>query len=234
MPWLVLLFGLMIVPLGVVSLFFIIIQPIWIGTWCTLCLVAAAAMLLQIPYSVDEIVATAQFLRRRHRAGAGALRAFLFGDTDTGAAQPAAAPFERAPVQVLRDMATGGVGLPWNLALTILIGAWLMFSRLTLATQGGLADAHHLIGALAITVAISACAEVARPVRWLNLPLGLALVLASFALEAGAWTQAISAACGLALAALAVPQGRLVNRYGDPDPGRDGIPGRPATPRTPS
>lgn len=51
MPWLVLLFGLMIVPLGVVSITFIVIQPILIGTWCTLCLIAAAAMLIQIPYS---------------------------------------------------------------------------------------------------------------------------------------------------------------------------------------
>ena len=49
MPWLVLLFGLMIVPLGVVSITFIVIQPILIGTWCTLCLIAAAAMLIQIP-----------------------------------------------------------------------------------------------------------------------------------------------------------------------------------------
>ena len=38
MPWLVILFGVMIVPLGAVSIFFIIIQPILIGTWCTLCL----------------------------------------------------------------------------------------------------------------------------------------------------------------------------------------------------
>jgi hypothetical protein len=35
MPRLVLLFGLMIAPLGIVSIFFIIIQPIWIGTWCS-------------------------------------------------------------------------------------------------------------------------------------------------------------------------------------------------------
>ena len=49
MPWLVLLFGLMIAPLGVTSIFFIIIQPIVIGTWSTLALLAAAVMLVQIP-----------------------------------------------------------------------------------------------------------------------------------------------------------------------------------------
>ena len=36
MPWLVVIFGLMIVPLSVTSISFIIIQPILIGTWSTL------------------------------------------------------------------------------------------------------------------------------------------------------------------------------------------------------
>ena len=35
MPWLVVLFGLMIAPLGIISILFIIIQPIVIGTWST-------------------------------------------------------------------------------------------------------------------------------------------------------------------------------------------------------
>jgi nucleoside-diphosphate-sugar epimerase len=215
MPWLVLLFGLMIVPLGAVSIFFIIIQPIWIGTWCTLCLIAAAAMLLQIPYSLDEIVATWQFLRRRHRAKAGALRALLFGDTDEGTAGREPPPFERTPGEVVRDMVGGGVGLPWNLALAVLVGAWLMLTRLTMGVEGSLANAHHLIGALAITVAVTACAEVARAVRWLNVVLGLALIGASFAYAEGGMALAVSVACGLALAALSIPRGRIRNCYAD-------------------
>jgi uncharacterized membrane protein len=67
LPWAVILFGIMIVPLGAVSIFFIIIQPIVIGTWCTLCLVAQATMLAQIPYSLDEMLASAQFLLARKR-----------------------------------------------------------------------------------------------------------------------------------------------------------------------
>ena len=46
MPWLVLLFGLMIAPLGINSIFFVIIQPVVIGTWNTLALIGAAAMLI--------------------------------------------------------------------------------------------------------------------------------------------------------------------------------------------
>ena len=121
MPWLVLLFGVMIVPLGVVSIFFIIIQPIWIGTWSTLALIGATAMVVQIPYSLDEILATCQFLWRRKRAGQSLLRVLMVGDTDDtddtkGAdAEPAAArPFERPAGVLLLDMATGGVNVPWE------------------------------------------------------------------------------------------------------------------------
>ena len=55
-----------------------------IGTWSTLALIGAAAMLIQIPYSLDELLATLQFMRRRVKAGRNWLRLFLFGDTDEG------------------------------------------------------------------------------------------------------------------------------------------------------
>src|SRR3546814_13944325 len=69
MPWMVLLFGIVVVPLGVISIYFIIIQPIVIGTYCTLCLLAALAMLIMIPYSLDELVAMGQFLILNTRRG---------------------------------------------------------------------------------------------------------------------------------------------------------------------
>ncbi|MGH6918033.1 MAG: vitamin K epoxide reductase family protein, partial [Geminicoccaceae bacterium] len=185
MPWLVVLFGIMIVPLGVVSITFIVIQPIVIGTWCTLCLIAAAAMLVQIPYSLDELVATGQFLWRRKRAGRGLTRIFFVGDTDDdpdGRGREAAEDsFEQRPGQVVGEMLSGGVGLPWNLAVCLLIGVWLMLTRITLGSDGGLANADHLIGALVLTVTVSALAEVARPLRFLNMALGAALLITPFA-----------------------------------------------------
>jgi len=45
-PWLVLLFGLMIVPLGMTTILFIVIQPVVLGTWSTLALVGGAAVLI--------------------------------------------------------------------------------------------------------------------------------------------------------------------------------------------
>ena len=215
MPWLVLVFGIMIVPLGAVSIFFIIIQPIWIGTWCTLCLVAAAAMLVQIPYSLDEIVATLQFLARRRRAGASVLVVLLRGDTDEG--QPPAGKtreFERSPREVLHDMVRGGAGLPWSIAASIAIGVWLMLTRLTLGAEGAQANADHLVGSLVITASVIACAEVARTVRYVNAVLGLALVVAGFLHGATPLQVIASALAGLALVALSLPRGPIREQYG--------------------
>ncbi|MEQ9812811.1 MAG: vitamin K epoxide reductase family protein [Azospirillaceae bacterium] len=214
MPWLVMLFGLMIVPLGAVSITFIIIQPIVIGTWCTLCLIAAAAMLIQIPYSLDELVATTQFLIRRKKAGRPLLRVFFTGDTDDGDWKPVHDDFRQPPGRVVGQMLSGGVGVPWNLALCVAIGVWLMFTRLTLGADGGLADAEHLIGALVITVTVTAFAEVARPLRLLNAGFGVALIVVALVHAAGSLLLAADIACGLALIVLSIRRGEITTPYG--------------------
>ena len=213
MPWLVVLFGLMIAPLGVTSIFFIIIQPILLGTWSTLALIAAAAMLIQIPYSLDELLATLQFMRRRVKVGRSWLRVFLFGDTDEGKAGPLEDEFDARPASILREMWTGGVSLPWNLAAAAAIGLWLMFTRLTLGASGGMADADHLIGALALTVISIAAAEVARPLRFLLIPLGAALLVTPFVYGSGAVATMASIACGVGFITLSIRRGPIRERY---------------------
>jgi nucleoside-diphosphate-sugar epimerase len=213
MPWLVLLFGLMIAPLGIVSIFFIIIQPIVIGTWSTLALIGAAAMLVQIPYSLDELIATLQFLRRRVKAGRSWLRVFLFGDTDSGDKEPDIDEFDTRPGTILTAMWTGGVGLPWNLAAAAAIGLWLMFTRVTLGTEGGMADADHLIGALALTVISLAAAEVARALRYLLIPLGVALLVTPFVYGTDPVATIASIACGAGLILLSLRRGPITQRY---------------------
>jgi nucleoside-diphosphate-sugar epimerase len=215
MPWLVVLFGLMIAPLGITSIFFIIIQPLVIGTWSTLALIGAAAVLIQIPYSLDELVATLQFLKRRHGKGRSLLRVFLFGDTDEGG-NSRASPDEfaaRASV-VLRRMWTGGVSLPWNLAAAALIGLWLMFTRLTLAAEGSVANVDHVVGALVLTVVSIAAADVARASRYLLVPLAVALVALTFWNGAPLASLLNSITCGIALALLALGRGNITQRYG--------------------
>ncbi|HEX6320524.1 MAG TPA: NAD-dependent epimerase/dehydratase family protein [Burkholderiales bacterium] len=214
MPWLTLAFGVMIVPLGAVSIVFIIIQPIVIGTWCALCLLGAAAMLVQIPYALDELLATVQFLRNRAAAGASLWHVFWRGDTVEGGREEVES-FERPALEVLRDMVSGGVNLPWNLAATLAIGAALMFSRVLFGATAEAADNDHLIGALVVTVAGIALAEMARPLRYVNVAFGAWLVAAPWLLDGyTARGTAASVVAGLLLVALAVPRGAIRQHYG--------------------
>jgi nucleoside-diphosphate-sugar epimerase len=221
MPWLVLLFGLMIAPLGITSIFFIVIQPIVIGTWSTLALIAAAAVLVQIPYSLDEMIATLQFLRRRVNAGQNWLRVLLVGGTDempnAGKRPTISDEFDRPPHAVLKEMVGGGVGLPWNLAISALIGVSLLFTRLTLGADGSLANAYHLIGSLVLTVVSVAAAEVARPVRYVNVLLGAALLIVPFVYEADFAGTIVSVLSGAALIGLSFRRGAIRERYGNWD-----------------
>jgi hypothetical protein len=215
MPWLVIVFGLMVVPLSVTSLSFIIIQPIVIGTWGTLPLVGAAAML--IPYAIDELLASLQFLRRRARAGKDWLRILFTGGTeehDPEAPRDAPDEFERPAGAVVRDMLVGGVSLPWNLAMSAVIAASLLFTRLTFGSSGPMADADHAIGLLVLTTISVAAAEPARAVRYLNMAFGAALLATPFMFEAGTAATVNSLACGIALVALSVRRGPIRQRYG--------------------
>lgn len=215
MPWLVIFFGILIAPLGIVSISFIIIQPILIGTWSTLALIGAAAMLIQIPYSLDELLASLQFLRRRATAGRNWFTVLIKGDTDADGRNEKGDEFDRSAGTVLRDMVAGGVSLPWSLALAALIGLWLLFTRVTLSAEGWMANSDHLIGALVLTVVSVAAAEVARPARYLLIPLGAALFVTPFTFATSGAATAASLACGAALIALAFPRGPIRQTYGD-------------------
>jgi len=220
-PWLVLLFGLMIVPLGMTTILFIVIQPVVLGTWSTLALVGGAAVLIQIPYSLDELLATAQFLRRRVRAGQPWLRVLFLGDTDE---LPAANEtcdhsddgdeFDQPLGVVLKSIVGGGVSLPWNLALAGLIGLSLLFTRVTLGAEGSLADAHHIIGSAVLTVVAIAAADVARPARALNALLGIGLMLVPWLLDTDKLQALVTLSLGIALVLLSVRRGPILERYG--------------------
>ncbi len=217
MPWLTTLFGIMIVPLGSVSIFFIVIQPIVIGTYCTLCLVAALAMLFQIPFSIDELVATYQFLRRRHRAGQPWLKVFFTGDTDEGPTEKQTVSFERKPQTTIHDMISGGMAPNWTLAGSAMLGLVLMLVPALITWDNPMSPVFHISGALAITVAVIAFAPVARLARVLNMVIGVALVFAPF-IAGGGWLAFIAAILGgIVLIALSIPRGPVHESYGDWD-----------------
>ncbi len=80
MPWMVTFFGILVIPLGVTSIVLIILQPVAVGFWCSVCLLTAIAMLIMIPLTLDEVVAMMQFLVKRVKSGKPFWRTFWMGD----------------------------------------------------------------------------------------------------------------------------------------------------------
>lgn len=76
MPWIVIVFGLAVGPLGFVSILLVILQPVLFNTWCTLCLASAAISVSMIGPAMDELLASLQYMQRVRRSGQSTWRAF--------------------------------------------------------------------------------------------------------------------------------------------------------------
>jgi uncharacterized membrane protein len=63
-PWLVLLFGLDVIPLGIVSAVLVVMQGTVVGAWCFLCLVTAVISLILVALAYDEVWSSLLYLRR--------------------------------------------------------------------------------------------------------------------------------------------------------------------------
>ncbi len=63
-PWLVLLFGIDVIPLGIVSVVLVVLQGTVVGAWCFLCLVTAAISVILVAMAYDEVWSSLLFLRR--------------------------------------------------------------------------------------------------------------------------------------------------------------------------
>ncbi len=218
MPWMVAMFGIVVIPLGVISIYFIVIQPVVIGTWCSLCLVTAAAMLVMIPYSLDELVAMGQFLVQSHSRGEPFWRTFF-----RGGAQPASGDTATdhhtgfdAPLAAAFASAVRGVNLPWTLVCCALLGMALMFTRLFFGSVPPLADSDHVVGAMIVTFAVMAMAEVGRALRFANIAFGLWLVAAPRLLAGANGVGAgFDVVVGLVVVVLSLPRGkRSAQHYG--------------------
>jgi hypothetical protein len=91
MPWIVLLFGIFVGPLGLVSITLVILQP-FVGGWCMLCLVTAIISVVMIGPAMDEVLASLQYLRRCHEEGRSFWRT-VWGLDES--ADTTASPFRR-------------------------------------------------------------------------------------------------------------------------------------------
>jgi uncharacterized membrane protein len=216
MPWAVLLFGVLIVPVGIVSIVLVVLQPLAVGAWCTLCLLTAALTVFMISPAVDEVVATGQFLLQARREGQPFWRTFWRGDTGWNAAGERPASGQ----SLLRELA-GGMELnviPWNLTVCAALGVWLLAAPSVLGLGGAAAGSDQLVGALVVTFAVIGFGEAARAARWVNILLGAWLLVAPWVLADGGlpalWNNL---AVGTAVILLSVRRGPVKSRFGSWD-----------------
>lgn len=205
MPWVVILFGVMIVPPGVTSITLIILQPLAVGAWCTLCLITAVIMLLMVPPAIDEVVATIQGLMAGKKKNHSLWHMFWHGiPYSVLKAGPSPKPDKNA--------------FPVSLGICTLLGVWCMLSPAVFGAKGLASDANHFLGALIVTFAIIAMAQVARPVRFLNCLFGSILAISTWFLAApGASYQWNSTILGVLLVFFSLPLGKITDSFGNYD-----------------
>lgn len=213
MPWMVTFFGILVVPLGVVSVTLIILQPVAVGAWCTPCLIAAAAMLVMISLTLDEVVATLQFLVQARRERQPLWQTFWMGGALREGTDASPAPVR---ADVVSPMAmVWGVALPWNLIVTVALGLWLMAAPSALGSIGMAAHSDHVIGALIVTVVMIALADVGRAARFVNILLATVVIVAPWVVDGATvsarWNDLI---VGVVVIFLAVRRGPVHERYG--------------------
>lgn len=61
-PWLVIVFGLDVIPLGIVSVILVVAQGFVVQAWCFLCLVTAVLSIILIVLAYDEVLSCIIFL----------------------------------------------------------------------------------------------------------------------------------------------------------------------------
>jgi uncharacterized membrane protein len=208
MPWMVYLFFVLVVPAGVVSIVLIMLQPVVVGAWCTLCLITALLTLLTLPPAIDEVFATTQFLiAAKSRWRSSLWKFFWLGDrTLTGRPAFRESSEEHSLWHYLRE-GMNGIGFPWNLFLSMLLGLGLILWPLT--------KSDYVAGTVVVTFAVVATAEPTRALRFINIAVGLWAIVTPLLLpDAAMILKTVHVGAGILLCALSCPRGKIRERYG--------------------
>jgi hypothetical protein len=200
-PWIVLLFGFFVVPVGLVSLLLIISQTLFVGYWCTWCLLIAFCMLWMIALTVDEVVASLLYLWKIKKESpekfwkvfwkGGDLLEHTHDDT------------------ICFKQMFQGISLPLKLLLSFLIGLGFILIPYLFKTDPSMAYTDFICGTLVIVVTIISFAEVTRIVRYVNIL--LSFVIFVVAILVGDWPSSFAS---IALMYLSFPRGTIEHSYG--------------------
>ncbi len=212
-PFIVVSFVLLVIPLGATSILLVIMQPVVVGAWCGFCLINAAALLISVPLAVHESIAVGQFLILAYQQKKKFWSFFWLGGNVLGyeGKDP-----DRRHWSIRQRWAASyqGISLPWPIVLQAMIGVWLMARPTILPFTTESANCDYWMGAIIVTVAAVATAEVTRTARFVNILAGIAILILNLIFSSGSTAVLIS---GLASAALLIiaslPKGAIIERY---------------------
>ncbi len=214
MPWLVVAFGFLVVPLGFVSILLVMMQPIIVGAWCFLCLMIACCMLIMLALEVDEVIAVCQYLHQSKKEGKPFWRTFFKGSDYAGDEPDRRTPVVTAGFGSFFRAMTWGATIPWNLLITALLGAWLLFGNKVMGFSSTLSNNADVIGALTVVFSIIAWAEVLRIIRFMNILLMVWLAVVAI-VWGGALQISLAVIIGVIVALLSILKGRKITEtYG--------------------
>lgn len=206
MPWMVLLFSFLVIPPGVVSIVLVILQPVAVGSWCFLCLIAAFNMLFMVPFALDETIATCQYLQRAKQAGHGYFKTACLG-TKVYVDRASDLPKEQSKALEVVP--------PLGLIVSMIAAGGMLAMPYYLNITGSAAINCYVVGALAMTFSVMAFAEVCRTVRFLN-PVLCTWLVASVIFLPG---YSLVSACAICTTAIVISlsslrKGKILHQYG--------------------
>ncbi len=210
MPWMVSLFGLLVVPLGIASIVLMIMQPVVVGAWCTVCIITAFFMLLMLVLSLDEVLAMVEYLLQINREGKSVWRTFWYGGDAIGDRLTPRRTERNRPQEMFR-----GITIPWNLVIVSGLGLWLLAAPAVFQVQKLVGNIDFVFGAAIWVIAIIAFAEVARAIRLVNIVLAIGLMVLPWLLGGGSVVYGLNnVLVGALIIVLSVPTGKIKNAYG--------------------
>ncbi len=208
-PWVVLVFGILVVPVSLVSIILIVLQPLAVGAWCGWCLITALIMILMIPLGIGEFAAGLYFVYEGLKKKRPLIHLLLHGEKAGG--KVVTADFHRPK----RKFSLPGVTIPWNLVLSALLGLWVIFSLQIFPMPLSIANGDYIAGPLLFAFSIFAMAEVIRALRFVNLLFALWLILSPWFLgEVTGLALVNHCLVGVAVLLLSLRKGPVHQRYG--------------------
>jgi hypothetical protein len=165
-------------------------------------------MLAMILLTAGESVAVLQLLGGAKKRGKSVFQVFWKGTSSQ---------FDTAPTRAAhKRKSPWGVGMPWNLAVSALLGLSLMILPGVILVSDDLAVSDYIIGPITITVSVIAMAEVFRALRYCLIGLGAWLIIAPLAFSvASTWIASYHLATGALLFIFAMRKGCIKEHYGE-------------------